>query len=93
MAYEPKDGSGSLFKNDKGGNDKRPDYRGDIMLDGKVYELAAWIKEGNKGKFMSLSGKPKEARDEQSRSQTRRTEAQKGNPAPTFEDDPDSVPF
>lgn len=61
MAYEPRDMSGNLFKNDKGGNDKRPDYRGDICINGEVYELAAWIKEGNKGKFMSLSAKPKEA--------------------------------
>lgn len=61
MAYEPKDGSGSLFKNDKGDNPNRPDYRGDIMIEGVVYSLSAWIKEGQKGKFMSLSAQPKEA--------------------------------
>jgi hypothetical protein len=58
MAYEPKDGSGVLFKNEKK-KDTHPDYRGDIMVGGKQYELAAWIKEGKKGKFMSLSAKPK----------------------------------
>ena len=79
MAYEPKDGSGSLFKNDKGDNDKRPDYRGDIMLDGKLWELAAWIKEGNKGKFMSLSGKPKEAKE--NANQSRSADASKPAPA------------
>lgn len=64
MAYEHRDGSGSLFKNDKKGNDKAPDYRGDLMIGGTLYELATWIKEGKNGKFMSLSAKPKEERQE-----------------------------
>lgn len=61
MAYEHKDGSGAMFKNDKGGVETRPDYRGDLMLGGTLYEVAGWIKEGGKGKFMSLSAKPKTA--------------------------------
>ena len=32
MAYTPQEGGGALFKNDKGDNPARPDYRGDIML-------------------------------------------------------------
>jgi hypothetical protein len=60
MAYTPKDGSGSLFKNTRKEKDTHPDYRGDLMLDGTMYEVAAWIKEGKNGKFMSLSAKPKE---------------------------------
>lgn len=59
MAYELKDGQGSLFKNDKGDNAKRPDYRGSVKIGGVEYELAAWIREGQKGKYMSLSAKPK----------------------------------
>ncbi len=65
MAYEPKDGSGALFKNDKGDNPSRPDYRGDIMLGGVVYEISGWLKplpSDASNKFMSLSGKPKGAR-------------------------------
>jgi hypothetical protein len=62
MAYEPKEGSGALFKNDKGDNPARPDYRGDIMLGGKLYEISGWIKplpsDASK-RFMSLSGKLK----------------------------------
>ena len=46
--------SGALFKNDKKGNDKAPDYAGKINVDGKDLRLAAWIKEGKSGKFMSL---------------------------------------
>lgn len=59
MSYEQRDGSGALFKNDKGDNPKRPDYRGDITLGGVQYELSAWLKDGKKGKFMSINGKPK----------------------------------
>jgi len=65
--YQPKEGSGSLFKNDKGDNPNRPDYRGDICIEGVVYSLSAWIKEGREGtrmegkKFMSLSATPKPA--------------------------------
>lgn len=59
MSYTPKDGHGSLFKNDKGDNPARPDYRGDAMINGVHMEIAAWLKEGKKGKYMSLSFKPK----------------------------------
>lgn len=63
MAYEPKDGSGALFTNDKGDNPARPDYRGDIMLGGVLYEISGWIKplpSNAQKRFMSLSGKPKD---------------------------------
>lgn len=53
--------SGALFKNDKQGNAKRPDYSGSINVDGRDYWISAWLKEGQKGKFMSLSVKPKDA--------------------------------
>lgn len=55
MAYENKPGSGALFRNDKGDNPARPDYRGDCTLpDGTPAKLSAWLKEGKKGKFLSL---------------------------------------
>lgn len=63
MAYQPKDGSGAMFKNDKGDNPARPDYRGDIMLGGVLYEISGWIKpkpSNAEERFMSLSGKPKQ---------------------------------
>ncbi len=60
MAFEPKEGSGALFKNDKGDNSARPDYRGNVMLGGVEYELSSWIKDGKNGKWMSISGKPKD---------------------------------
>ena len=55
MAFEQRDMSGILFENDKGDNDKRPDYRGTITMGGTQYELAAWFKQGKNGKFLSLN--------------------------------------
>lgn len=61
MAYEHKPGTFSLFKNDKDGNDKRPDYRGDgVDLDGNSIRVSAWLRDGKSGKFMSCKIEPKE---------------------------------
>ena len=47
--------SGALFKNDKK-SDKQPDYRGPLNVDGKDFEVAAWLKTAIAGaSFMSLS--------------------------------------
>ena len=58
------DNSGALFKNDRKEKESHPDYRGDITVDGTKYWLSAWIKDGKKGKFMSLSVQPKEEKRE-----------------------------
>lgn len=48
--------TGALFKNDKQGNDKRPDYRGKLNVGGVDYEVAAWLKSSKAGtKYLSLS--------------------------------------
>jgi hypothetical protein len=73
MAYEHKPGTFSLFKNDKGGNDKRPDYRGDGKdMQGKDIEVAAWLREGTKGKYMSCSFKAKASSPQPQRQQPAR---------------------
>lgn len=69
MAFEQKDNSGSLFKNDRKEKETHPDYKGTAMIDGKVYWISAWLKEGQKGKFFSFSFKPK---DEQPSTPARR---------------------
>ena len=62
MAYEMKEGSASLFKNNKKVSENHPDYTGSIMLQGKEHYLSAWIKESAKvGKYFSISvGKEKQ---------------------------------
>jgi hypothetical protein len=54
---------GALFKNDRRETDKHPEYSGTINVDGRDYWLSAWVKDGKKGKFFSLSVKPKEDRN------------------------------
>ena len=46
--------SGILFKNDKKGNEKAPDYKGKVNVNGKDLEIAGWIREGKSGQFLSL---------------------------------------
>jgi uncharacterized protein (DUF736 family) len=84
--YQQKDGTGSLFKNDKGDNPKRPDYRGSITVDGRQWELSAWIKEGQKGKYMSIKAQPPRERAAPSAPPPSTT----GNAPEHFDDD---IPF
>ena len=48
---------GALFRvTDKLGNEKRPDYSGNLNVNGVDYELSGWMKVSKKGnKFMSLT--------------------------------------
>jgi uncharacterized protein (DUF736 family) len=52
---------GVLFKNNKDGNEKRPDYRGSAVINNVDYNLSAWIKASQKtgDKYMSISFQPK----------------------------------
>ena len=50
--YEQKEGQGSLFKNEKTTAENQPDYNGNIMQGGTLYELAGWVKETKAGKKM-----------------------------------------
>jgi len=56
VSYEQKNNSGSLFANDKGGNQNKPDFKGSIVVDGKSYWISAWEKVSTKGtNWISLS--------------------------------------
>jgi hypothetical protein len=86
MAYELRDNSGSLFKNDKREKDTHPHATGTAMIDGVEYWVSAWTKEGAKGKFQSLAFKPKEARQE-------KQPAQSGGARGFHADLEDEIPF
>ena len=50
---------GAMFKRDKEGNEKRPDYSGPLNVDGTEWQIAAWITESKAGnKYMSLRVEP-----------------------------------
>lgn len=53
MSYDNTN-SGVLFQNDKGDNDKRPDYKGKLNVDGKDYELAGWKRQKGTTTYLSL---------------------------------------
>jgi hypothetical protein len=62
MAYEQKDMSGTLFKNDKREKETHPHAKGTALIDGVEYWVSAWTKEGAKGRFQGLSFQKKEQR-------------------------------
>jgi len=68
MNYTPQPNTFSLFLNDKGGNEKRPDRKGDgnIVIDGKTYnlKLSGWLRTSQGGK-QYLSGKIELAQEAQ----------------------------
>lgn len=79
---------GVLFKNDRKESDKHPDYKGSVNVGGTEFWLDAWIKTGAKGKFMSLSVKPK--------GEQKQAPSPAPNPASAgsgFDDMDDSMPF
>ena len=84
MTYD-NNNRGVLFKNDKQGNEKRPDYRGSATIDGVDLNISAWIKRSQKtgDAYMSLSFEPKKAA------------APKATRAPVMDETPfnDDIPF
>lgn len=83
MAYEQKDNSGSLFANDRKESDKHPDRQGSALIDGVEYWVSGWIKDGKKGKWLSLAFKRKDAA----------RGADKARQEPVGSDLDDTIPF
>lgn len=83
---EQRENSGVLFKNEKKTADTPNwgDYTGHIRVEGEDFWLTAWIKEGQKGKFMSLSVKRKDAP---------KAQGSTAKPQPTKPPEEDDVPF
>lgn len=86
---EQRDMSGSMSRNkEKEAGSNWPDYKGKVVVNGKKYWLSGWVKDGQDGKWISLSvtdpGK-----------QTKRSEKPpQGNPMPPpADEDLDDLPF
>jgi len=74
MERQVRDNSGVLFRSDRKDNDRAPDYKGSIMVNGTDYWLSAWIKEGKSGKFMGLAVSPKETQAQPVKQASKRVE-------------------
>ena len=85
MAWETKEGTGSLFKNSRKENDNHPNAKGEAKIGGVIYEVAAWTKKDKNGNpWQSLSFKVK-AEDASRREPARKP--------PADVDDLSDVPF
>lgn len=84
MGYEQRDNSGSLFINEKKTDPKSnlPDRKGKAMINGQMFWVSGWLKEGKNGKYMSLSFSPE--------GDTNGNRQQQSKPKPTEDKD---VPF
>jgi hypothetical protein len=86
MAYEERDGQGTLFVNKrKQEGDNKPDREGTCTIDGTKYRIAGWLKTPKNGgdKFLSLKIQPADdsthPRSGESSYQTKRPDAQPGD--------------
>jgi hypothetical protein len=63
MAYDHKEGEGSLFKNDNKQKGTDRDYQGSGRFEGKEVWLSGWIneKKDGSGKYLKITMKPKDA--------------------------------
>lgn len=76
MAYERRENSGSLFKNDKNTEDKHPNARGSALIGGVEYWVSAWTKKDKNGNpWQSLAFSKK---DEQREPEPKQTPASAG---------------
>ncbi len=49
--------SGTLARNDRREKPTHPEFTGKAEIDGVMYWISGWVKDGNGGKFFSLSFK------------------------------------
>jgi uncharacterized protein (DUF736 family) len=95
MAYERKFGDIAIFKNDKKGNEKAPDYRGNgLDLDGNEIEVAMWVKDmKNGGKFLAGKIQSPYKKQDQDPLANKNAEPVEGKFPSKFEDMDDDLPF
>jgi hypothetical protein len=51
---QQEEGKGVLFSNDKKGNAKAPDFKGEIKINGQTFRLSAWKRTSAYGELISL---------------------------------------
>jgi hypothetical protein len=80
---------GVLFKNDRKTKDTQPGYTGTLNVDGVEYFLDAWLKDGQRGKFFSVSVKRKEQQNARQEQRAPARQAQGSG----FDDMDSDIPF
>ena len=83
---------GVLFKNDRKEKDTHPNMKGSINVEGVEYWVSAWTKEGQNGKFISLSLTPKETTQTAAQA-VKQSPPQRQQAAPVVQDLDDDIPF
>ncbi len=85
MAYEQKEGGGSLFKNDRKEKETHPNLQGSALIGGVHYWVSGWTKTTGEGdKWISLAFKRK---DEKTGGQKEEPQKKPYNP------NDDDIPF
>lgn len=95
MSYDNTN-SGALFKNDKQGNENRPDYKGFVNVDGQEFWLSAWINKSKKdgSKYMALKLEAKKDDMQQQKEQNRQHQNfQQPSQQAAPPDDLEDIPF
>lgn len=97
MAYEKHDGDIAVFMERDKKNEKAPDWKGEALIDGVIYEVAFWPK-GNNGTMLAGSIKVKGQRRPSGgggSQEERFSGGSQGRMAGRGNDDPfsDSIPF
>lgn len=64
--------TGALFINDKGDNDKRPDRKGKLNVEGVEYQISGWLRTPKSGgaQFLSLKVERSDKQQAQGRDRT-----------------------
>ena len=66
------DNSGAIFVNDRKEKGSHPDRSGTATINGVEYWVSGWLKQGEKGPFLSLAFKLKEKQAEKPAGKTPR---------------------
>jgi hypothetical protein len=92
---------GALFRHDKEGNDKRPDYKGKLNIEGVDYRISGWVRKPKNGgaSYMHLVAEPMQERltdaprDSHSQAKANGYQPQPRTQPQQPEDDCDEIPF
>ena len=88
---------GALFLNDRGGNEKAPNYKGSINIEGVEYWCSLWKQTSKKGDvYLSISVKPKQEQARKSQPQSGSNQQHNAAPTPIQTErilEEDDIPF